>query len=946
MPNFSETPGYWFVLATILPLVSFVVLLLASGIWSMARRYGHDKVVDALGSPFASRFASWIAFGAIGLAFICSVIGFVQYLGERMESQQAITSAKQKIDEFKEEKKQLPQIIKAKKTQLIDADDKSNLQKEIAALELKLEHLPEEIETAESLPARLETIWQEARTQRWQGNLFYIFHLNNVDRFGPVSGSSASIGFYIDSLSSLMFVMVTFVATLIHLFSIGYMAEEIPAENVADHHVHTDEGPLSRRGRYARFFMYLSLFCFSMLNLVLADNLLQVFVSWELVGICSFLLIGFYYERKSAGDAANKAFITNRIGDAGFILGLLIVWGYLGTFHFEQIFSQVRHPMKDAHGVPGRLAGRIVRADVVAESEKSRLRVNAPGDGGSYVVLFPREPVGEELSAVLSAELKNYRKRLATVTDPIEQVHIQRHIAALNTENHFHNASKGQTITPYTDRRLQEYGTMPYWMLVVAGLGIFLGCVGKSAQFPLQVWLPDAMEGPTPVSALIHAATMVAAGVYLVGRCFPLFTTEVLLVIAYTGAITLFIAATIAVVADDIKKVLAYSTISQLGYMILGLGVGGWTAGLFHLITHAVFKALLFLASGAVIYNCHHEQNMQKMGGLFSKMKVTALSMLIGVLAISGVPLFSGWYSKDAIVAQSFGFAYVHREHVLLFVLPLVTGSITTFYMFRLWFLTFTGTPRDQQLHDNSHESPWMMTIPLIVLAFLAVVCAWGVPIWEPKNSALEAVIADAQPISVSADFGLEHYDDNAGNHGEEAFPSRIAKPEKSSERYWAHSYHDFIGFLLLGGLAIGIIFATTIYYFRSFDPSEAKEQFPTIHAFLIHKWYFDEIYDSILVRPVVVLGRLFAAFDHKFLNTTVDTIAHISLMVAKGHRFFDTYFIDWLVNVTASSIYRMGDSLRAMQTGFVRSYVLFLAIGAIAIFVLLSYVVAAAAAR
>ncbi len=200
---------------------------------------------------------------------------------------------------------------------------------------------------------------------------------------------------------------------------------------------------------------------------------------------------------------------------------------------------------------------------------------------------------------------------------------------------------------------------MPYWMLVVAGLGIFLGCVGKSAQFPLQVWLPDAMEGPTPVSALIHAATMVAAGVYLVGRCFPLFAPEALLVIAYTGAITLFVAATIAVVMTDIKKVLAYSTVSQLGYMILALGVGGWVAGLFHLITHAIFKALLFLCSGSVIYGCHHEQEMTKMGGLYPKMKITALTMLAGVLAIAGIPLFTGWYSKDSILAQAFGFVWV-----------------------------------------------------------------------------------------------------------------------------------------------------------------------------------------------------------------------------------------------------------------------------------------------
>ena len=295
---------------------------------------------------------------------------------------------------------------------------------------------------------------------------------------------------------------------------------------------------------------------------------------------------------------------------------------------------------------------------------------------------------------------------------------------------------------------------MPYWMLVLAGLGIFLGCVGKSAQFPLQVWLPDAMEGPTPVSALIHAATMVAAGVYLVGRCYPLFTPEARLIIAYTGGITLFVAATVAVVMTDIKKVLAYSTVSQLGYMMLALGVGGWMAGLFHLVTHAFFKALLFLGSGSVIYGCHHEQDMRKMGGLFPKMKITALTMLVGVLAIAGIPLFSGWYSKDSILAQALGFSYVHRQHLLLFLLPLVTAGLTTFYMFRMWYMTFAGTPRDHHVYEHATESPWLMTAPLVALAVCSLAVAWGWPIWDAKASWLEHQLHHAQPNSVIADFG------------------------------------------------------------------------------------------------------------------------------------------------------------------------------------------------
>ncbi len=277
---------------------------------------------------------------------------------------------------------------------------------------------------------------------------------------------------------------------------------------------------------------------------------------------------------------------------------------------------------------------------------------------------------------------------------------------------------------------VQTTRTIPYFLLVTAGLGVFAGCVGKSAQFPLQTWLPDAMEGPTPVSALVHSATMVAAGVYLAGRFYPMFLPEVLLTIAYVGCITLFLAATIAVVATDIKKVLAYSTISQLGYMMLGLGVGGWSAGLFHLITHAFFKSLMFLASGSVIYGCHHVQEMPQMGGLRRKMPITAYTMLVGVIAIAGLAIpgtliaFSGYHSKDAILATALTFAELNRNHFLLFYVPLIGAGITAFYMFRLWFYTFAGEPRDPHVYEHAHESPWVMTVPLLVLSLFAAFSA------------------------------------------------------------------------------------------------------------------------------------------------------------------------------------------------------------------------------
>src|SRR6266542_2314904 len=572
--DFASKPGLLFVVATLLPLASFALILLAFAIRTALRSSPEGSIgqqlYQATGGDVPSRWPAWLATAAIGLAFVCSATGFVRFLDDHQQ---------------------------------------------IESLEESAHHgKPEERKLAKEKLEELE--------KHWSGSVDWI-RLGASD--DTRQGLALRLGFKIDHLSAIMFVMVTLIATLIHLFSLGYMAEEKQL-HVEDHQVHDEEGHYRRRGRFGRFFLFLSLFCFSMLNLVLADNLFQVFVSWELVGICSYLLIGFYYERFSASTAANKAFITNRVGDAGFIIGLMIVWTFLGTFNFEEIFAQVRAPLEDAHHEHVPMAGRLVRAD---EGERTldgkEVATWNISDAGSELVLFP------------------------------------------DAAGHLH----GDEIKPGGYLEKEEHRSMPYWLLVLAGLGIFLGCVGKSAQFPLQVWLPDAMEGPTPVSALIHAATMVAAGVYLVGRVYPLFTEEARLAIAYTGGITLFVAATIAIVMTDIKKVLAYSTVSQLGYMMLALGVGGWVAGLLHLLTHAFFKALLFLGSGSVIYGCHHQQDMGKMGGLFPKMRITAITMLVGVLAIAGTPFFSGWYSKDAIIAQAVAFAHQNRQHVLLLILPL-----------------------------------------------------------------------------------------------------------------------------------------------------------------------------------------------------------------------------------------------------------------------------------
>jgi NADH-quinone oxidoreductase subunit L len=865
---FGEHPGWYFVAATLAPLLSFVLILLASAMWCAVRPFRDTPAGAALFNLFGGeergRTPAYVATGAIALAFVFSLIGFTLFTTQQSQFETEINKHEKTLYQLRAQ------------AEAAKGEDKEKAEESLEAEEQQLE--------------QKEKRWADAREKMWQGNFDWL-RIRPAGISDPDSGTVLQLGFKIDSLSALMFVMVTFIASLIHLFSIGYMSEELQPE-VEDHQVHTAYGHLQRRGRFGRFFMYLSLFCFSMLNLVLADNLFQVFLSWELVGICSYLLIGFYTERQSASNAANKAFITNRIGDAGFILGLLILWTNLGTFNFDQIFQRIRAPLSDSHGSVN-MAGRFVRGEVASTEKSPNFTTN---EHGSQVLLFPRKP-----------------------------------------PEHYHAIDKTVSESPKPD----QHSWMPYWLLVAAGLGIFLGCVGKSAQFPLQVWLPDAMEGPTPVSALIHAATMVAAGVYLVGRTYPLFTYEALLVIAYTGGITLFVAATIAIVMTDIKKVLAYSTVSQLGYMMLALGVGGWVAGLFHLMTHACFKALLFLCSGSVIYGCHHEQDMLKMGGLYPKMKITALTMLAGVLAIAGIPLFTGWYSKDAILAQALGFVYVHPQHLFLFLLPLVTAGITAFYMSRLWLMTFTGKPRDEHVYEHAHESPWTMTAPLIALAVCSVCVAWGWPIYDAESSWLESNVHHAQHHAVLADFGNIDYSVNE-DHGEYWV---VAKKAEENERLYAYHNHHLAGNLALLLVGFGIGFAGLIYWKHVLDPAEAKEQFPGLHAFLMDKWRFDWLYSVVVVRPALVVGYWLAWFDLHVIDGIIHGVARISVLLSKWDGVFDNNVVDGLVNLVGNVIYDAGARLRNVQTGFLRSYVLFLVLAAAGIFLVLAYFVRMAAA-
>lgn len=668
---------------------------------------------------------------------------------------------------------------------------------------------------------------------------------------GTFGSLSITIGYYIDSLTIVMFAMVTLVASCIHIYSFGYMHEEL--EPVYDSLARLADGsPLERRGRFHRFYQYLSLFCFSMLGLVIAGNIAMVFVFWELVGICSYLLIGFYFERKSASNAANKAFIVNRVGDFGMLVGLMVIWATLGTFSFGGIFAQVR-----------------------------------PGPDHALVV-----------------------------PDGMVQFDSRGEIAAIA-----HTADSPQAARDEIARmtpRWRDEGR-GYWLLVLAGLGIFCGCVGKSAQFPLHVWLPDAMEGPTPVSALIHAATMVAAGVYLVGRFYPFFAPEVLITIGYVGCFTLFMASTIAVTATDIKRVLAYSTVSQLGYMTLSLGIGGWLAGLFHLITHACFKSLLFLCSGSVIHACHTNE-MPEMGGLRKKMPWTAGTMLVGCLAISGagIPLLfglSGYHSKDSILAQAFLFRSQNPLHGGLFFWAAAVGAtITAAYMFRLWFLTFSGEPRNRHVADHAHESPWSMVGPLAALAVLAVVAGWNFPL---TGIGVQPLLEQARPLGTA--LGIDS--------------ATVHIPAESLSH--AESVHVPVSLIAFAMAAAGFIVAVVFYGKRYMNPADVRRTFSSLYTFLLNKWYFDELYQVIFIRPVLWLSRLAAGFDRRVIDWIVDGMARLAKVISLIDEFIDRRIVDGLVNAVARGAYAAGLRLRAVQTGSISQYVMFIVIGVVLLFII-----------
>ena len=620
-------------------------------------------------------------------------------------------------------------------------------------------------------------------------------------------------GILIDNVTAVMLLVVTIVSTLVHLFSIGYM--------------HGDP-------RYSRYFAYLSIFSFSMLGLVLAESFLFIYIFWELVGLSSYLLIGFWFEKKSASDAGKKAFIVNRIGDFGFLIGILIIYATCGVMGYDQVFLAIGE---------GKLSGTL---------------------------------------------------------------------------------------------------------LTLAGIGVFCGAIGKSAQFPLHVWLPDAMKGPTPVSALIHAATMVAAGVYLVGRVYPIFTPDAFLFIAYFGLMTLFITATIALAQNDIKKVLAYSTCSQLGYMIMGLGVGGYTAGLAHLTTHAAFKACLFLGSGSVIHSVH-SQDIQEMGGLRKKMPITFVTFLIATLAISGVPGFSGFYSKDMILgaALEFGMKSANPLHMIFFIGALFTAGLTAFYMFRLVILTFFGAPKDHHKFDHAHESPPNMWVPLVILAGLSFsfwYSGWfGTLVQKPKSVANLAGISAPAPAAT-----MEHAAVMApAPHGEAvSAPAETphskgpaAHGESHDEAsHIAHTAHTVAMYSSVAVGTLGIFLAFVVYSFGWIDPDRVMNAVKPLHTFLQNKWYFDELYDATAVNGSKALSRGLAWFDMHVVDGLVNLSAQLGVFVSFLVGKFDDYVVDGAVNGLASATTGSGSVLRRLQTGKLYHYVFVLAGGALIIFLIKAF--------
>jgi NADH-quinone oxidoreductase subunit L len=622
-------------------------------------------------------------------------------------------------------------------------------------------------------------VWQLSQTPGRSHQVIQFTWLAGLP-FQMANGQSAVFqadwGFLLDPLSSVMILVVTGVGFLIHVYSVGYMAHD---------------------GGYYRFFGYLNLFVFFMLMLVLANNYALLFVGWEGVGLCSYLLIGFYFHKKSAADAGKKAFVMNRVGDAGFILGMLLMLWVLGTVRFTDVNALLR--------------------------------------GGGF---HPE--------------------------------------------------------------------TMGFGVLSAMSLLMFVGATGKSAQVPLYTWLPDAMEGPTPVSALIHAATMVTAGVYMVARSAALFqlTPGTSAMVATVGAFTAILAASIALVQNDIKRVLAYSTVSQLGYMFVALGVGAYWVAVFHLFTHAFFKALLFLGSGSVIHALGGEQDMRRMGALRKRIPVTHWTMLAGSVAIAGIPGLAGFFSKDEILWQAYS---APQGSTILWLVGLATAGLTAFYMFRLMNMTFYGASRvTAEKEAHIHESPAVMTVPLAVLALGSVLAGWlGTPkLWHLSAGfrTFERWLAPA----FGAAEGVEH--------------------PASTE--WI-----LMGLSVTVAL-IGIGVARYFYAIRTEIPERVAAACRPLYTVLYNKWYVDELYDFLFVNSLGKGGgRLCGAFDRNVVDGGVNGAGWLTRLTGRVSIWWDTWIVDGAVRLTAFLVKALSYPVCILQTGRVQAYAFYVVIGFLAFF-------------
>ena len=643
-----------------------------------------------------------------------------------------------------------------------------------------------------------------------------------------LGSSTINVGYGIDNIAAIMLMVVTVISFLVHLFSTIYM-----------------EGDR----RFPTFFAYLGLFTFSMMGIVIANNFLVMYIFWELVGISSYLLIGFWYEKNSASNAGKKAFITNRIGDLGFFAGIMILFMTYGSFMFEDVFAGIS-------------SGKL------------------PFDNPT--------------------------------------------------------------------------------MLTIAGICIFMGAMGKSAQWPLHVWLPDAMEGPTPVSALIHAATMVAAGVYLVAKVFVMFTADALTFIAIIGTITAFVSATIAITQTDFKKVLAYSTVSQLGFMVMSLGTGGYTNGFFHLVTHAWFKAALFLAAGSVIHAMHHAmhhlhdhhsdpQDINNMGGLRKKMPWTYFTFLFVTLALAGIPFTSGFLSKDGILANTLAWANLTGGwHWIVPVLGFSAAGMTAFYMFRLTIVAFHGKPKTEIAH-HAKENQLPIVLPLVVLSVLTIWFFYSPnPIDATAGWFHHRVVQPetAVPAAYQWDFlipeGGGHADAlhaEAGHAVAETQHAGVVASETTGHHYQnklkeeVHHFHYIAMILSLLIAGSGIALAFLIYQYKVISADKLEERFRKLHTFSLNKWYFDELYEKTVIGGTLLASKGFALFDNYIIDGIVNLSAAINRIAGQAIGIFDNVVIDGAVNLVASVTGYAGGILKKLQTGRVQSYVVFALLGLLILF-------------